>query len=148
MEELPDEQRREGILSNHFLLSNKIRKNKTDSRKIMDLGCYLCNARGYELRTIYSCTICGKPFHVECFVCFHYPHLLEGEAKSIMEALEQEHDRIISQSVGTIMSRYDKRYNKGGRKSEYIKDISAIELPMDTPDKPLRKKGRLKKKNT
>jgi hypothetical protein len=71
-----------------------------------------------------------KPFHVECFACYRHPNLLTGEAKLIMDSLEQAYGE---------EKRFDKRYHKDGRKTEYIKDVSEIELPMDTPEKPLRK---------
>lgn len=73
-----------GIIdSPHMLLENLPRKK--NPIKPQDVECYLCRQRGHELKTIYSCLICKKGFHVNCFAAFHFRGGLSNSHQTLLE---------------------------------------------------------------
>ena len=47
----------------------------SDPSKPPDVHCFFCNLREHELKTSYSCTVCGKGLHINCFSTYLIPCL-------------------------------------------------------------------------
>lgn len=70
------------IEESHMLVQN-LRRAK-NPKQIQDVDCFLCRKLGYELKTVYSCTQCGKGFHVNCFTAFHYRGALSTSRQALL----------------------------------------------------------------
>jgi hypothetical protein len=71
------------IDSPHMLLENLLWEKNPN--KPQDVECYLCRQMGHELKTIYSCLVCKKAFHVNCFTAFHFQGGLSHSHQTLLQ---------------------------------------------------------------